>query len=956
MSTLNVRISTSPMIIRTFDVIVILLAKLNMSNQIKSNKTKTSKERKAKYFTGERKERPRSAPIDIGPPTKVVSTYDDDCVMIDVPDVGDYFSIEKQSANAEIVESHVVKEAYDVVGTTTFDDEAKGVVSEAVQLNELDHLGDNTPSVPLGQFLQRPVLIQEYNWTDADTAGPKLVSFRPWHQYLSRSVIKKKIDNYAFLRGNLHVKAIINASPFYYGRAQFAYQPLVNFRTNNLGVHINDLIPYSQRKGIWIDPTNSEGGEIVLPFFYHKNWLDITNETDVEDMGRMNFNIFSPIGSANGVSSVTLPIQIFAWMSEVEVMGPTSSVAMQSGKSQVIKMKKKKDINLGKAPTNTNEFKNTTISDTASAIAIGSTQAAGILASCGLPALAPFALGVAEAASGVSTLASLLGFTNTPLIEPTKTFKAQPLSQLASPEISGPLERLSMDPQNGITIDNKTVGLGNDDNMMINSMACKDSYLTKFTLSDGDVNGETKFTSRVTPCLWAQGTNPTYGYKRYNMLPMFNIGSLFTYWRGDIIFTFDIVATQYHKGRIKISFDPNNGFGASGTSDSYTTNFTRIVDIGKDKEVSITVPYMQALSWLRTQKATSQALDGTLPYTTVPGDITNDEFSNGVLNVQVITPLSAPVAAATVDILVWVKAADNIEFACPRDAPSNVSFIQPQSGAPEDAEDEDNEIFGGKSNPGHPKRYLVNHGEAVLSFRQLLRRTCHYRLTRFPQVLNTKDYARVTYNAPTYPPYYGYDANGMDSARNQAGTLWAGFNFIANTPYHFLAICYIGLRGSMNKRVNLITKGEVNVNHFAATRLTDTVSNPLVTEVSAVVTSSSDMARQLLRGDDTTFAAGATITNFRIMPTLEYNVPLYNNYKFISTDPMTKTLGSSYDGSNRTHTQIQCVFNATDSNNASISDSYIEEYFCIGPDFSLIYFLDVPTLWALDAPTAEPDA
>jgi hypothetical protein len=944
------------MIIRTLDVIVILLAKLNMSKPNKQNKQiKTNKERKVKFFGGSKNDRPKSAPVDIGPPTKVTTTYCEDCVMIDAADFGDYFSIEKQSANAEIVDTHTEAESVDVVGTTTFHDEAKGLVSEAVKIGELDHFGDNTPSVPLGQFLQRPVLIQELSWSDSNSIGPQGLSFRPWHKYLDRTVIRKKIDNYAFLRGNLHVKAIINASPFYHGRAQLAYQPLVNFRSNHLGTHINDLIPYSQRKGIWIDPASSEGGEIILPFFYHKNWLDITNEDDVLNMGRLDFNIYSPLNSANGVGSITLPIQIFAWMSEVEVMGPTSGVAMQSGNSQVIKMKKKKGINLGKTPTNTNEFKNTTISDTASAIAIGSTQAAGILASCGLPELAPFALGVAETAAGVSSLASLLGFTNTPLLEPTKTFKNQPLSQLASPEISGPLERLSMDPQNGITIDNKTVGLGNDDNMLINSMVCKDSYLTTFTLSDQDVSGDTKFTSRVSPCLWAKGTDSTYGYKRYNMLPMFNMGTLFSFWRGDIIFTFVIIATQYHKGRIKISFEPNSQFGASGPSDSYTTNFTRIVDIGKDNVVSITVPYMQAVSWCRTHKATSQTLDGTLPYTTTPGDMSNDVFSNGLINVQVITPVSAPVATANVDILVWVKAGDNIEFACPRDAPSNVSFIQPQSGAPEDIDDEDNEILGSKSNPGHPKRYLINHGEAILSFRQLLRRTCHYRVTQFPEVAVTKSYARVTYNAPTYPPFYGYDSNGMDRARNQGDTFWTGFNYIANTPYHFLSVCYIGMRGSINKRVNLITPGDVNINHFAATRLTDNVANPLVREISAVTTSSSDMARQLLRGDDTTFAAGATITNFRIMPTLEYNVPMYNNYKFISTNPMTKVKGSAYDGSDRTHTQIQCVFNATDPHNANISNSFIEEYFCIGPDFSLVYFLDVPTMWALDAPTAEPD-
>ena len=80
----------------------------------------------------------------------------------------------------------------------------------------------------LKEFLARPVRISSFAWSESDVTGTK-TSIDPWSLFLNTAIIKKKLDNYAFLRGNLHVEFVVNASPFYYGLMMASYQPLPNF-------------------------------------------------------------------------------------------------------------------------------------------------------------------------------------------------------------------------------------------------------------------------------------------------------------------------------------------------------------------------------------------------------------------------------------------------------------------------------------------------------------------------------------------------------------------------------------------------------------------------------------------------------------------------------------------------------------------------------------------------------
>ena len=192
---------------------------------------------------------------------------------------------------------------------------------------------DGTPDVSLGEFFARPTLIRTYNWAESGTLGT-LDTFNPWALFFNNSVIKKKIDNFQYMRCTLHLKVVVNASPFYYGLAMLSYVPLEGWSYSPVrpcSSYAAELVSWSQCPHIKILPSASAGGDLKLPFFYHKNWLYCNKLSDFEKMGTARLHAVTPLLNANGVTSQTVTMQIYAWAEEVELMGPTIGLALQAG-------------------------------------------------------------------------------------------------------------------------------------------------------------------------------------------------------------------------------------------------------------------------------------------------------------------------------------------------------------------------------------------------------------------------------------------------------------------------------------------------------------------------------------------------------------------------------------------------------------------------------------------------
>jgi len=708
-----------------------------------------------------------------------------------------------------------------------------------------------------------------------------------------------------------------------------SYQPLQNLAPGSWTSIVNDagtgyFIPYSQRPHLWIYPANNSAGEMTLPFFLNKNWLSLQKSSDFTNMGALTFLNYTALASANGATGTGVTVQVYAWAENVRIAGPSVGLAMQA-KSEYAG----------------------SISGPASAVA----EAAKALRK--IPMISSFATATEMGAKALASGAHALGFTNDPVVRDVMPFRPAANAPLSTSEVSYPVEKLTLDPKNELSIDPGIAGLSSTDETSICHLVQKESYLTTATWTTAKLTDDILFSSVVAPTMYYNdgGTDA-----KIYMTPMCWLNYNFAHWRGDVIFRFRFVASPYHKGRVRISYDPTGYAGENVISDAVSTTavFTQIVDLGKDTDVEIRVPYQQALAWLKTPgfPTTAYQLWSTSGSPSFSYDST---IHNGTIVMRVLTALTAPVSTSTVPIMVFVRGAENLEFANPANAfceqSSNFSWFPPQ--AKDESEDTDTVqqiIAGGVVHTPAPERYLVNFGEAVLSLRQLMRRSTLSGVrylgsdVTHPIYLWTRTFTKM----PVAP---GFDPNGFDSA---VGLITTGSNFKYNFaefhPLTYISAAFIGYRGSVMWHFNVESTSPLgNIRCF---RLPYINSTPSEVATSTAISTSSAVAR-FYQTTTRAGSSGQAFTNQFTQAGLSVSLPFYNNYKFSSAAPSNNTFASATDGTGYDCAQLEVAMNGTNSA-ALPGNARLWQYASIGTDYNLLFFLNVPTLWLYRAtPTAN---
>ncbi len=827
-------------------------------------------------------------------------------------DVEETINVPMQSA---VQQSNSEAESTLDATNVSFNDEAPGEVIDVP--SDIKTENPYVPSnVHISKFLNRPVLIKNYSWTLGSTTVDQ---FDPWNLFFNHTSIKKKIDNYYLLRCKLRLKFVINASPFHYGTMMACYKPLNKFLTSApidqaVTGTTADLqnVAFSQLPRIYVYPQTSQGGEMTLPYIWPKEWIDITDANNPTYMGTVFFRPLTPLSFANAGVGVNCNIQVFAWAEDVELSGPTVKLAMQSGNDEY-----------------------GAVSGPASAVA----NVAGMLEEA--PIIGPFATATRMAATTVGAIAKMFGFTNVPVIEDVHQFTPAPFAQFASPEIGTQIEKLTLDPKNELTIDPKSIGVDLGDELLISGITKRESYLTQFPWAISNAPDDILFSIAATPTLMrtAAGTNQTI----VQLTPMAMVSRMFAYWRGDIKIRLKFNCSQYHKGRLRISWDPVGAIGA--TVDSTTEVFTQIVDLADCTDVTINIPYMQDTAFLNclTSYGTNYANDGST--------VGNAGYTNGVLTARVLTDLSAPLSTADIQVLVFVSGGDNLEFACPteidRTSDSAPLCAYPaQSGFEKyDVNKSDIEMGEAPSNPPSTS-YLTYHGEVIKSLRTLFRRTDYHTFLSFSAnaITSTAD-GMITYGRYSRYPYYpGFDSNALTLA-NKLTTGTTRFNYAKWHPITFVSQCFLGCRGAINYRYNLNTTRDIT--GFYVTRGTNTQNSTMSTAaygLSFSTSATNTAPRQKFQFTDN---QGLSLTNTKTNTGLNVSLPYYSKYKFRTTSRIHTNIGNVADETNVDWYQIFAYLNpASDSNATSTFKNLgVDVYVGAGTDYSPVFFVNVPTLY-----------
>ena len=157
----------------------------------------------------------------------------------------------------------------------SFSDSSPGYtcMANCDQTDETMLVGESDQAT-LKDFLSRPLKVAEFTTGVNNTLND---TFYPWFALLSSPRVANRINNFRAIRGNLHLKFVVNGGPFYYGKVLVSYKPvngtidhpvfpLSDFYDTTIS-NFGNIMTASQRPHLYLDYTSNQGGEMMLPFF-----------------------------------------------------------------------------------------------------------------------------------------------------------------------------------------------------------------------------------------------------------------------------------------------------------------------------------------------------------------------------------------------------------------------------------------------------------------------------------------------------------------------------------------------------------------------------------------------------------------------------------------------------------------------------------------------------------------
>lgn len=777
--------------------------------------------------------------------------------------------------------------------------------------SEYDDMRDAslTQDATLDEFFSRPILVSSFPWGVGTVLNER---FDPWTLYFQNPRVINRIANYKLMRSKLHVRVVINGNSFHYGRVIMSYNPLrlADTLTVDRAFISADVVAASQRPHIYINPTNSQGGDMVLPFFYPKNTWDITTQ-DWNEMGELTLFSLQLLKHANGATD-SVTVNVFAWAEEVKFAIPTGAEP-------------------GSIVPQSDEYAMKPISRVAGIVA----RAAGVLQK--IPMISPYARATEIGANALGAIATIFGYSRPAMLESCQ-YRPLTKANLAVTNVPDDLVKLSVDVKQELTLDPRTTGLGGTDELAINYIAQRESYLTTFKWALYTPPERLLFSAVVDP-----GIHTVVGNELHYPACCF-AATPFRYWRGSMKYRFQVVCSDYHKGRIKIVYDPTS----AGATSEYNTAYTSIVDISDNTDFEIEVGWGQATSFVQRIPALTAAnamytqLDNPAPLSYFSGF----GWGNGVISMYVVNELTVPNDTINndIEINVFVSAGSDFEVAMPEQfAVSHMRVTEANDLSPQ-ADEIGNDDTVVPINPGVVTKMAqgsdlsgpINHihfGETIGSFRTMLKR---YNLVEFisPSGILSGDLLNTNIVRSQMPLIPGYTANaGPLTVTLPGGEYIYGYMSMLN----YVKLAYGGWRGST--RFFLDATNYVDSNSKASITVsrdnqTGTPGNGYdsITDVTTTV-GKKQLVDSYARSNGQN---GDLVQATSVNPTVSFEVPFYSNQRFIPA----KVKPDYSDGEPEVNNWRAVVMARPTG-----TRSHIKLHSCAGEDFNCFMYLGPPIFY-----------
>lgn len=530
------------------------------------------------------------------------------------------------------------------------------------------------------RFLSRPIKIRT---TSLSIGQVPYLTIAPWVEYLSHPTVKPRISHYARLRADMVLRCNINGSPMHYGMFRVCYRPHPGGAVGDDLVFnhaialeagssaINLKLVASQLDGFYVNPCRDSSLELRIPYMHSKPGLELYGLADAYTIGTVYVIGFAPLAHASGGTS-PITLEFYAHLENVTLDVPTvvtQGYTLQDAAHVVRRV----------------------LSATAKATTIAEEWSPRILSAI-----------------------AMLGFSRPLTLEAPSTVREIPfnLSNYDAPDTSVPL---SLSESAETPLGGQELGASGDDELVLSRLAARRAFICSSQWGSSLQSGSFLMGSVVTPVQTSVSSYtksatpnvPSYSPVTHTCLtPAAFAAITCKYWRGTVCYRFTVAASPYHKGRLRIYYDPFPGGWAFDPNPSMNITNSIVLDLAETDSIDVEVPWQNVRDMAECQSPFVQATTNDNMLWGSMCSAAETTHCNGFIVCSVLSPLTSIQSDTPVTLLVemWVK--DLVLFS-PR-------IARGDNGAPL--------CMDGEAIPYAPESFDVTGGDAVASLRQLVKR------------------------------------------------------------------------------------------------------------------------------------------------------------------------------------------------------------------------------------------
>lgn len=523
----------------------------------------------------------------------------------------------------------------------------------------------------LVNFLEKPTILATGILQTTDVANTNIGTWMLPGALLVKAKQLTKLKGALMFRADFEITLKVNATRFQQGRYLLRWVFFGGAKNSAnveqlAGAHIANLTATTSANRAEIDLATQTSLTVTIPYISASNY-SLVDSSDAyrHEICRLYLIPYDPLQAGSGVT--TAQFTLWARLTNITISG---NVVLQS--KSTIRIEQEKG---GVGP----------ISGVTSKIS----KTASIFGS--IPVIGSYASSVSWLADAVGSAAKVWGYSKPLTLDPPKT-----ITRRAQPGMANTDHVFAGHKLSAMVVSEVPLSSGRSrtdaDEMSFQYLAGHPAWITTVNWPNTATSGTLLLTKAV-----GLGLDQVAVGKGGVWTPMDYISQMFGAYRGSVKYTFKIPKTEFHSGRLAISFVPWDGNSAvvAPANLGDTDNLFRVIwDVRESNTLEVCIPYTS-----------------TRNYTNV-----GREF--GYMYVHVINELMAPsTVPSSVNILVEKSAGDDIEYAFPvRGFHTQDTYPQPY------IQFQSASVKLGQNLGGNDMLVAESFGEKVLSVRTLLKR------------------------------------------------------------------------------------------------------------------------------------------------------------------------------------------------------------------------------------------